>query len=99
MGMVVPMSAQESILVDACASLLEMELAAVLVYPNPAETHFNIDGVPTIQLVELVDLSGRVIRSFKQNIGSYDVTAVPNGSYLLRISTNGGVISAPIYIH
>jgi hypothetical protein len=92
-------SAQESIVVDACASLLEIEFAAVLVYPNPAETHFNIDGVPTIQLVELVDLSGRVIRSFKQNIGSYDVTAVPNGSYLLRISTNGGVISAPIYIH
>ena len=70
---------------------------SVAVYPNPAsnltDTRLDLSGTTegTFQ-VSIVDLTGRVLRSFSQAGGSneaFDVTSLPAGTYLVQVKGNG----------
>ncbi|MFD2786249.1 NosD domain-containing protein [Hymenobacter rubripertinctus] len=70
---------------------------SVAVYPNPAsnltDTRLDLSGTPegTYQ-VSIVDLTGRVLRSFPQAGGrneALDVTSLPAGTYLVQVKGNG----------
>jgi hypothetical protein len=68
-----------------------LSAAAISVYPNPTNGIVQINGVQKGDLVEVTDMTGRLIGS--QNMvsdnGIIDLSAKPNGLYLLR--TAGGV--------
>ncbi len=60
----------------------------IQVYPNPAKTHINITGLEKNEIIEMYDLTGRKVKSFKNNstaaiISLHDVS---EGVYYLHIT-------------
>lgn len=67
-------------------------------FPNPANQNLNVDinlEEPTLANITLADINGRVIQidevenAFKQS-RQYDVSNLPNGTYIVRIATKFG---------
>ena len=65
------------------------------VYPNPMSTQLNIDKASTIVSVEIIDLTGKVVKSQlndAQNQIQINTSELVNGIYMMRLeSTNGEV--------
>jgi hypothetical protein len=68
------------------------------VYPNPAQDHINVDLFGYVQRFErgtwdLYDISGKLAASFPLLQGHseyvFDVSNIPNGVYVWRVSFNG----------
>ncbi|HEX8425609.1 T9SS type A sorting domain-containing protein [Hymenobacter sp.] len=76
--------------------------AAIALYPNPHQGTATLDltALPSLESrVEVLDLSGRLLRKF-QLIGglehSLDLNALPLGSYLVRVRSAETVITLPM---
>ncbi|MBP0904411.1 T9SS type A sorting domain-containing protein [Mariniflexile gromovii] len=67
------------------------------IYPNPVENilHLSIQN-NTIEHIQLVDMSGRVILETSKNMEQLNLSKLPTGLYLLQIKTHGGSISKKI---
>lgn len=63
----------------------------VKVYPNPVVSTLHIEGV-TPTLVEVLTLTGRVVRTIEQNATAIDMGSLPNGVYMLRITAPEGTV-------
>ena len=61
------------------------------IYPNPANNQFTVQGEKTIDRVEIIDLTGRVVLS--REVGAMNITFVvedlPTGVYLVQVSQEG----------
>lgn len=79
-------SAQSFIEVDGCLGIDEVAKEAFTLYPNPTNTEFTIQMEGEIAAVELLDMSGRLVKSFV-NQTVYSVSDVPNGVYLVNVTT------------
>ncbi|MBI5916400.1 MAG: T9SS type A sorting domain-containing protein [Bacteroidetes bacterium] len=72
--------------------------SAIEFYPNPASTTLNVDislEKPALANITLADLNGRVILidevlNAQKESRQYDVSALPSGTYLVRIATKEG---------
>lgn len=60
------------------------------IFPNPAHDVINIQSTnnTTIRLIHLMDTSGKIIKTFKNNLNRVDVSTVSAGNYLLYIQTD-----------
>ncbi|NDF33956.1 MAG: T9SS C-terminal target domain-containing protein, partial [Euryarchaeota archaeon] len=71
-------------------------------YPNPTEDAFTVKSNAQIQLVQVLDVSGRVVRtqafgSAKQ--GTIDVSDLQSGTYFAVIETSEGTqVVKPVVI-
>jgi hypothetical protein len=68
-----------------------MPTQVITVYPNPANDQMRIQLNTTIEQLDLVDASGRIVRSlptFGQRQITMDVKSVANGVYSLKAGTN-----------
>jgi uncharacterized repeat protein (TIGR01451 family) len=68
----------------------EINQVSFRLYPNPARSEFYIENVgqEMIQKVELMDISGRVVKSWNPlNTSAYTVDGISDGSYMIRIET------------
>ncbi|WP_431123701.1 T9SS type A sorting domain-containing protein [Flagellimonas flava] len=63
----------------------EEEPVRVSVHPNPAEDIVLIDSEIAFDKVEIYDLSGNLIKSFRPNESGYDVSDVAAGMYVMII--------------
>ncbi|QAA82672.1 T9SS type A sorting domain-containing protein [Aequorivita sp. H23M31] len=59
------------------------------IYPNPSKGHFIINTNSDVDSVSIYDISGKQIKTFKQQ-SEYDVTDLAKGLYLLKIQNNKG---------
>ena len=59
------------------------------VYPNPADDVIYIQNVnnATVNFIHLIDSSGKIIKTYKDNTEQLDVSSVSSGNYLLFIQT------------
>lgn len=63
----------------------------VKVYPNPSDGLFTIKGDKQINEVQIFSLTGQMVRSFRYNDGQwYNITDLPKGTYLVRLTDRGG---------
>jgi subtilisin family serine protease len=61
------------------------------IYPNPVAENLNITNLPTIdQEVEIIDITGKVIRKKVEN-NSISLQHLDSGTYLLRIQIKGKI--------
>lgn len=73
-------------------SVPEKETPNVLVYPNPSDAVFNIQG-QGIRRVEIINAFGQVVYT-KETVGDFlqiDLGGYAKGYYLLRVVTDNGI--------
>jgi formylmethanofuran dehydrogenase subunit D len=68
------------------------------VYPNPTTDYFNLVSESKIQLIELYDISGRLIKTSLINDfeTKQDITNLNKGTYILKIKTENGEVTGKI---
>lgn len=63
-------------------------------YPNPATDYVIVEqketSAVTLQAVQILDSSGKWIRSVKENFNQIDISNLSQGVYLFVIQTNKG---------
>ena len=59
------------------------------IYPNPATTIINIISEATIEKIELISTSGKLVVSKSFNSESIDVSKLNKGVYFLKLYSNG----------
>ena len=67
------------------SSLQETEVEEIVFYPNP--TKGLISFSKSIEKIEVVDISGKILLSFS-NVREINIGDLPEGSYLLRLHSN-----------
>ncbi|GHT55199.1 hypothetical protein FACS189446_6210 [Bacteroidia bacterium] len=70
-----------------------VEAAGISVYPNPAKDELSIKSDFPIKKIEICDLSGKPMITGKlPDSKTIDVSALPSGLYLVKITTDSGVV-------
>ena len=83
-------SAMQLIGVDDCASINELDETSIVLFPNPTKSTFTLESESAVEQLEIVDISGKVVKSFGKNTAVYDVNSLNNGTYFVRIQTANG---------
>lgn len=70
------------------------------IYPNPANDMLNINGKSKIISLSLINTNGQVVLQSNVNSTDYsiNVSNVPTGLYMLRLTTNEGVMTSKVSI-
>ena len=63
--------------------------ASVAIYPNPTGDMFSVRSESPVELLEVSDLSGRVLLRTERTAQA-DVSSLPQGIYLVRVRTEKG---------
>ncbi len=89
----------------ACANLSinTLELANVAIYPNPSSEHkINIDSPISIDSISIITINGQLIMDSKKpvfNNNSYTLENIPQGFYLLKLSSNNQTLIKKVIIN
>ena|SRR6218665_2336717 len=67
-------------------------------YPNPANSTFQLNEMVDSGQVELYDLEGKHIKTLNQFENCFNVSGIQNGSYIINYSTNSLLKSARLSI-
>lgn len=70
------------------ASINDMNVASIEVYPNPTSEILQIKGLQANDLLELFDASGKLIQAFKATKTVEQLTLPQVGFYILKCSSN-----------
>jgi hypothetical protein len=79
--------AVQTILVNSCLSIIENGLVNLVLYPNPVSESFKLISDYAIESVQILDMSGRIVKSFGEALFFYDVSAIPSGVYMATVRT------------
>ncbi|AZB29330.1 T9SS C-terminal target domain-containing protein [Chryseobacterium balustinum] len=76
---------------NACLGTAETKLAKKLVlYPNPFINILNIDNPSLIKLLQVLDHSGKLIKTINAPNSSLQLDDLPSGVYLIILDMNNG---------
>jgi hypothetical protein len=91
-------SANHEILVTftATSGTKDVTTSQTTVYPNPAKSEIFIKADLPVEKVEITDLSGRTLLSQTAPSVPINISALPQGVYLLKIKTDNGLITRKI---
>ena len=67
----------------------ETQETSVKVYPNPVKNSFQLDSNNSIDSVELYNITGRLLKTFKEE-ANYDISDLATGIYIANIKTQFG---------
>lgn len=72
----------------------------IKIYPNPAKEKINIEYDDlSIQIIQLLDISGKIIRTYNSNYQEINIQGIGRGIYLLTVNTgNSNVITQKVII-
>ena len=62
----------------------------VLLYPNPTSDNFSVKNADGIQRIEIISMSGQLLKTFNQQLLSYSVDGLNAGIYFVRIVSASG---------
>ncbi|WP_299213496.1 T9SS type A sorting domain-containing protein [uncultured Dokdonia sp.] len=71
-------------------SIGEVPNIEMKIYPNPASQFFRVESNQEITNVTIIDITGKVVKFFKQHLETYPVTDLSEGLYIVTIETNLG---------
>lgn len=99
----VPQASGDSLSVDhvfqiaaGTSSTVELDLAELLIYPNPATDYIQIRNDESIKQINVYNVVGKQLRSFNHTAGqSHGVQDLNKGIYLVRLmNTQGEVVKS-----
>lgn len=70
--------------VTPCTDLIENTGVSYSIYPNPAENNFTVVSEIEFEVIKLIDLNGRLVRTFNSN-EQVDVSELSSGAYIIEI--------------
>jgi uncharacterized membrane protein len=62
----------------------------ISIYPNPVSDILYFNGAGKIEKAEVYNMVGQIVRSFTSIEDQIDVSSLPKGNYILKISEKGG---------
>jgi hypothetical protein len=73
---------------------------SIEIYPVPAKDILFIDNFKNFELISIIvaDLSGRIVKVFNKNLSCLDISSIPKGIYLIKVTYNGGEFVKKILI-
>lgn len=76
----------------ATLGIANNQISKALIFPNPFNDYLNIKSDLNIKSIDIVDLNGRIIESFKQNVADtiLNLEKLTSGMYLIKIVTETG---------
>ena len=80
-------------LIDESSLAEDAEFAEISLYPNP--TNSKVSFNQTIEKVEVIDLSGKILFTFS-NANSINIESLPSGAYYLRLTNKDKAIMQKI---
>jgi hypothetical protein len=86
---------------DGCIGIGENdERVDFSIYPNPARDNISIESSETVEVLLLYNYDGRMIFRKEPDEKSFDLSVrdYPEGVYLLRAETSGGIVSRKIVV-
>lgn len=75
--------------------------STIEIFPNPADKQVQLSSTLPMTRIEVSDALGHVIDTFlplRERSFSIDISSWPSGIYLLRIHTDGGIISKNLLV-
>ncbi|NPA35377.1 MAG: T9SS type A sorting domain-containing protein [Chlorobi bacterium] len=76
---------------DGATAIRDINNADVNVYPNPAANTVFLNGTANVESVEICDITGRKAMNTTLQAGNkIDVSALQQGVYLIKVSTDQG---------
>ncbi|MFK7775229.1 MAG: T9SS type A sorting domain-containing protein [Saprospiraceae bacterium] len=65
------------------------------IYPNPTNQQLNIEiENAEISQIDIIDLSGKRVKTISQNNSTLDVSNLNNGIYFIKIKTDQGILNS-----
>lgn len=61
------------------------------IYPNPVDDVLNIQTNETVRRIEIFNLQGALVMAFEGHTNSINVSVLPTGTYVIRLTTDSGV--------
>ncbi len=71
---------------------------SVILYPNPTQTSFKIEGINNITSLSIYDMKGTLVKTFSSEQELYPVAGLAEGTYILSIKTPQGHYSRQLLI-
>lgn len=80
---------------NSTTSILGLNNSSQLnIYPNPTSNQLSIIGNPlVINEINLIDITGKTLKTIRQNLDVINVTDLPNGIYFIQLITDEKVIT------
>ncbi len=79
-------------------SLNDFVSSSFTMHPNPASQFFTIESNQQIKKVEIIDLSGKIIKVYKHTQDKYSITDLSKGLYILNVQTDLGKSSRKLIV-
>lgn len=80
-----------SLCTELTLSSQDFEKLGFKLYPNPADTHFIIQGTIAIEKVTVYNMLGQQVIEFPQSDNGYDITSLTSGNYVIEVQTASGI--------
>ena len=61
-------------------------------YPNPTSSLLSIEGDVEVSSIVITSLSGQVIKTIEGDVKNIDVSDLPKGAYLLKVTSDKGSV-------
>ncbi|WP_417238057.1 T9SS type A sorting domain-containing protein [Bizionia sp.] len=84
--------------IDGTLGISSETLSEIKIYPNPATDYVHIKTPNSIQIKStvLIDMNGKVVKQIQSHLEKIEISNLPQGIYLLQITTETGSISKRI---
>jgi hypothetical protein len=81
-----------------CTGVVESQLSAVNVYPNPFNEMLNISSDEVISEVNIFDMQGKLLMSkpIQSRSAQIETNTLPAGMYVLRVVSESGTKNTPV---
>lgn len=81
---------------DAPLSTNDFDKSKVIIYPNPAKDYLNIQFENEITELIIIDITGKIVFSQKENSNSINIEKLEKGIYIVKLSSSKGTQSVKL---
>jgi len=77
----------------APTNIEKISTQSISVFPNPSSSQLNISASEQIEKINIMDLTGKTIKTIVQPNKTIDVSSLTKGMYFLQVHTEKGITS------